>query len=151
MSPAMERQYATRPPDLTCYIVYLLYLSTSFLWWQVVAGIIGVTSSTALRSNSRCPSRHREGARHVYNTPVRRALSSLHPCGSGTADVHGCPRGVTMIRHPLAIWDNRVAHPGGGTPKSPPNSTGCAACPSLLFSPLGNGFSTPDARWKRLI
>src|SRR4029453_17283127 len=101
MSPAMERQYATRPPDLTCYIVYLRYLSTSFLWWQVVAGIIGVTSSTALRSNSRCPSRHSEGARHVYNTPIRRALSSLHPCGSVTADVHGCPRGVTLIRHPI--------------------------------------------------
>ena len=39
----------------------LLYLSTSFLWWQVVTGIIGVTSSTALRMNSRCTWQQREG------------------------------------------------------------------------------------------
>jgi len=32
----------------------LLYFSTQFLWWQAVAGIIGVTTSTALRVNSRC-------------------------------------------------------------------------------------------------
>src|SRR5437867_1180920 len=39
----------------------LLYLSTSFLWWQAVASIIGVKSSHALRSHSRCTWRHREG------------------------------------------------------------------------------------------
>jgi len=32
----------------------LLYLSTSFLWWQAVAGIIGGKSSNALRINSWC-------------------------------------------------------------------------------------------------
>src|SRR3989442_7035158 len=37
-----------------CQPLDLLYLSTSFLWLQAVAGMIGVTSSTALRSNSRC-------------------------------------------------------------------------------------------------
>jgi hypothetical protein len=67
----------------------LLYLSTSFLWWQTVVEIIGVKSSHALRSNSRCTWRHSEDSRNVYNTAIRRALSSLHPCGSVTADVHG--------------------------------------------------------------
>src|SRR5712691_1995553 len=127
--------------------INLLYLSTLFLWWQAVAGMIGVTSSHALRMNSRCTWRHREDSRNVYNTAIRRALSPLRPCGSVTADVHGCPRGVAPIRHPLAIRYNPVAHMGGDTTQSPPNSTGCAARPSLLFSPPGNGFSTLDARW----
>ena len=34
--------------------VHLLYLSTSFLWWQAVAGIVGITSRTALRMHLRC-------------------------------------------------------------------------------------------------
>ena len=67
----------------------LLYLSTSLLWWQAVAGIIGVTSSNALRSNSRCTWRPREGSRNVYNTASCRARSPLRPCGSVIADVHG--------------------------------------------------------------
>src|SRR5262249_42485819 len=41
----------------------LVYLSTSFLWWQGVAGIIGSKSSPALRMNSRCTWRPREGSR----------------------------------------------------------------------------------------
>ena len=64
------------------YIVRLnlLYLSTSFLWWQAVAGMIGLKSSNALRSNSPCTWRHREGSRNVYHTAIRRALSPLRPC-----------------------------------------------------------------------
>src|SRR5205823_14153739 len=82
----------------------LLYLSTSFLRWQAVAGIIGVTPSHALHMHSRGTGRHREGA-----------LSPLCPCGSVTVDVHGCPRGVIPIRHPIALRDNPVAHTGGAT------------------------------------
>src|SRR2546423_781765 len=67
----------------------LLYLSTQFLWWQAVAAIVGVTSRTTLRNNSRCTWRHSEGARHGDHTAIRHALSPLRPCGSGTADVHG--------------------------------------------------------------
>ena len=133
------------------YNINLLYLSTSFLWWQAVAGIIGVESSHALRINAWCTGRHREGARNVYNTAIRHALSPLRPCGSVTADVHGCARRVAPSRHPIAIRDTPVAHTGGETPQSSHNATGCAACPSLLFSPPGHGFPTLDARWKLLI
>ena len=90
----------------------LLYLSTQFLWWQAVVGIIGVTSSTALRSNSRCTWRHREGSRNVHNTAIRRALSPVHPCGSVTAGVHGYPRGVAPLRHHTARRDTPVAPHG---------------------------------------
>src|SRR6266702_7140707 len=110
-----------------------------------------VTSSHALHMHAWCPWRHREGARNVYNTAIRRACSPVRPYGSITADVHGCPRGVAPIRHPIAIRNNPVAHTGGETTLSPHNSTGCAACPSLLFSPPGHGFSTLAARWKLLI
>jgi len=91
------------------------------------------------------------GARNVDNTAIRRALSPLRPGGSGTAEVHGCPRGVAPIRHPLAIKDTSVAHTGEETTQSPHHATAWAAHPSLLFSPPGNGFSTLDARWKPLI
>jgi hypothetical protein len=38
---------------IICYVILdLLYLSTSFLWWQAVAGIIRVKLSAALRINS---------------------------------------------------------------------------------------------------
>src|SRR5207302_10445556 len=120
----------------------------SFLWWQAVAGTLGGTSRNALRMHSRCTGRHREGARNVYNTAIRRALSPLRPGGSVTAAVYGCPRGVAPLRPPLAIWDTPGAHTGGATAPSPHHSTGCAARPSLLFSPPGHGFSTLDARWK---
>src|SRR6266849_1120745 len=113
--------------------------------------MIGVKSSNALRIISRCTWRHREGARNVYNTAIRRALSPLRPCGSVTADVHGCPRGVAPIRPPIAIRDNPVAHTGGETTQSPHHSTGCDARPSILFSPPSHGFSTLDTRWKLLI
>src|SRR6266851_8176065 len=123
----------------------------NFCGGKQLCGIIGVKSSTALRMNSRCTWRHREDSRNVDNTAIRRALSPLRPCGSVTADVHGCPRGVVPLRHPLAIRGNPVAHTEGETTQSPHHSTGCAARPSLLFSPPGNGFSTLAARWKLLI
>jgi hypothetical protein len=87
----------------------LLYLSTSFLWWQTVASIIGGKSSNALRMHSRCPWRHREGARNVYNTAIRRAPSPLRPCGSATADGHGCPPRRCTDQAP----SRAQGHPGG--------------------------------------
>src|SRR5215813_13914785 len=111
----------------------------------------GVKSSHALRINSRCPWRHKEGARNVDNTAIRRAFSALRPCGSVPADVHGYPRGVAPRRHPIALRDNPMAHTGGETTPSPHHATGCAAHPSTFFSPPDNGFSTLDARCKPLI
>jgi hypothetical protein len=58
--------------------------------------IMGVKSRHTLRINSRCPWRHREGVRNVYNTAIRRALSPSHPCGRVTVGVHGEPRGVVL-------------------------------------------------------
>src|SRR5215471_18937765 len=61
--PAQGAAYAAADPertqktgDFSTPTVYLLYLSTLFLWLQAVAGIIGVTSSNALRRNSHIPS-----------------------------------------------------------------------------------------------
>ena len=85
-----NRSWGCSPP-LMQRTVYLLYLSTSFLWWQAVADIIGAKSSTRLRNNSRGTWRYRAGSRHVYNTAIRRALSPWRPCGSGTADVQAAP------------------------------------------------------------
>src|SRR4029450_10755467 len=51
----------------------------------------------------------------------------------------------------MAIRDTLMAHTGGETIPSPHHSTGCAACPSFLFSPPGQGCSTLAARWKRLV
>ncbi len=79
----------------------------------------GGTSRTALRMQSRCPWRHREGSRNVHNTAIRHALSPSRLGGSVTADVHGCPRGVAPLRHPLASRNNPVAHTGGATTPSP--------------------------------
>src|SRR5947209_1607911 len=86
----------------------LLYLSTSCLWWQAVASTLGGTSRNALRMNSRCTGRHREGSRNVDNTAIRRALSPLCPCGRVTAVVHGYPRGVAPLRHHTASRDTPV-------------------------------------------
>src|SRR6266568_8314398 len=50
-----------------------------------------------------------ERARETYtNTASRRAISPSRPCGSVTAGVHGCPRGVVPIRRHIAISDNSV-------------------------------------------
>ena len=85
--------------------VNLLYVSTSLLRWQAVAGRIGVQSSHAWRSNARRPWRHRAGARHGHHTALHRALSPLHPCGSVTVGVHGCPHGVVPLRPHTARRD----------------------------------------------
>jgi hypothetical protein len=70
--------------------INLLYLSTSLLWWQAVAGIRWVTSSNTLRNNARGTWRPREGARNVYHTALRRAFSLLHR--AGTLSRSGTPR-----------------------------------------------------------
>ncbi len=103
--------------------------------------MIEVQSRHALRIYARCTGRPSEGPRNGYHTAIRRALSPWRPCGSVPADDHGCPRGVAPLRHPLAIRATPVAHPG----------TGGAACPSLLFSPPGPGFSTLEARGKLML
>src|SRR5262249_42929306 len=95
-----------RPP------INLLYPSTSFLWWQAVAAMIGATSSHTLRHNARCAWRHREGSRNGDNIALRRTLSPLRPCGSGTANVHGCLRGVAPLRHHTTSRDTPVATHG---------------------------------------
>src|SRR4030095_1138061 len=130
--------YPIEPKGPTTALAF--YRTVEFIWWQAVAGIIGAKLSNALCNNSRCTWRYREGARNVYNTAIRRVLSPLRLCGSVTADVHGCPRGVAPIRRPLAIRDNPVAHTGGATTPWPHHSTGCDAHPSVLFSPPGHGF-----------
>src|SRR5215468_1428473 len=113
--------------------------------------MIGVTSSTTLRIHSRCTGRHREGARNVYPIAIHHPRSPLRSGGRVTADVHGCPRGVAPLWHPLARRDTPVAHTGGATTPSPPHASGGAAHPSRLFAPPGNGFSLLDARRKLLI
>jgi len=139
----------TQTKDLTCissqsrsginYTSYtylnLLYLSTSLLWWHAVADMIGVTSSPTLRKNARCTWRHSEGARNVSNTAIRRAFSPLRPGGRVPADVHGSPRGVAPLRHPLASRDT----PGGAHGRrNDPIASPCHGrrCPpvSLLFA-----------------
>src|SRR4029453_17455016 len=105
------------------------------VYYQAVADIIGVTSSNTLRSNSRCTWRHSEGSRHVYNTAIRRAFSLLRPCGSVTADVHGCPRGVAPLQAP----SRDQGHPGGAHGRrNDPLASPCHGmrCPlvSLLFA-----------------
>src|SRR5215471_7894548 len=139
----------SRPGGAYCFgdvLIHLLYLSTSFLWWQAVADIIGGKASTTLRNNAQCTWRPSEGSRNVYNPTIRGAFSPLRPCGSVTADIHGCPRGVAPLRHPLAIRDSPVVHTGGATPQSPHHATECDAHPSVLFSPPGYGFSRLDVR-----
>ena len=55
-------------------LLHLLYLSMLFLWWQAVTGILGVTSSHALRMHSRCTWPHRAGrAKHRQHRHPPRA------------------------------------------------------------------------------
>ena len=131
--------------------VGLLYLSTEILWRQAVAGIIGIKSSHAMRINSWCMWRHREGPaqRTQHRHPPR--AQPLRPCRSVTADVHDCPPRRGTDQAPYRIRDIPVAHTGGAMTQSPHHATGCDARPSLLFLPPGHGFSTLDARWKPLI
>jgi hypothetical protein len=86
-----EQTFPSPQPFVEAFRLDLLYLSMSFLWWQAVAEIIGVTASTALRMHSRCTWRPREGSRNVHHTAIRRALSPSRPCGSVTAGAHADP------------------------------------------------------------
>jgi hypothetical protein len=47
-----------------------------------------------------------ERARNVDHTAIRRAPSPVRPGGSGTAEVHGCPRGVAPLRHHTVSRDS---------------------------------------------
>jgi hypothetical protein len=147
--PSMPSRHTARlrtsglPPSFSrSPVLYLLYLSTSFLWWQVVVGLIGGISSNALRNNSRCRWRHRAGARNVDNTAICRAFSPLRPCGSVPAAVHGCPRGVALLRPSSALRDTPMARPGGATTPSPPHATGGAAHLPRLCLPPDPGLAT---------
>src|SRR6516165_2968986 len=131
--------------------LYLLYLSTSLLWWQVVAAIIEGKSSHTLRNNARCTWRHREGARNVYNTAIRRAFSSVCPCASSPADIHGCPRGVAPFRPPLTRRDTSMGHTGGAMTPSLHHASGCDTRSSLLFSPPHYGLPERHDRWNLLL
>jgi hypothetical protein len=129
----------------------LLYLSTSCLWWQAVAGRTGVQSSHALRMNARRTWRHREGWRNVHNSAIRRARSPSRPCGRVTAGVHGCPRGGAPLRHPTASRDAPVA--AHGRRKTPSLHIPRAAMPGRLSSFRLLAMASPprDARRKLLI
>src|SRR5215813_9134563 len=126
----------------------LVATQPSLLWWQAGAAIIEGRSSHTLRNNSRGTGRHSEGARSVYHTAIRHAFSPWRPCGSSTADVHDCPRGVASLRHPLALKDTLGAHTGEAMTPSSHHATRCVAHPAIRFSPPGHGFPTLDARWK---
>src|SRR5215831_12185748 len=72
----------------------------------------GVQSSHVLRRHARRTWRPREGARHVHNTAIRRALGPSHPCARVTAGVHDGPRGVAPLRRPTMRRDTSVAAHG---------------------------------------
>jgi len=105
-----------------CFVpscVDLLYFSPSFLWWQGVAGILGVTSRHALRMNSRGTWRHREGARKVHNPTLRRALTPSQHAGGSRPVSTAAPE----------AWHRCGATPRAGTPRRP--YTGGATTQSL--------------------
>src|SRR2546430_3445028 len=97
--------------------INLLYLSTSLLWWQAVAAIIGVTLSNTLRNNARCTWRPREGSRNVHHAAIRHAISPLRPGVSVTADVHGLPPRRGTDQAP----SRDLGHPGHTREKKRPN------------------------------
>jgi hypothetical protein len=45
----------------------------------------------------------------IVRTAIRRALGPLRLCGSVTAAVRGCPRGVAPVRPSRALRDNPMA------------------------------------------
>ena len=106
-------------PNKKCFISFQIpfYIPTcmsrrNFFGGKPLRVYEGVKSSHALRSNSRRTWRPREGARNVYNTAIRRALSPWHPCARVTAGVYGRLRGVAPLRHHIATRDNPVAAHG---------------------------------------
>src|SRR6266436_4610539 len=113
--------------------LYLLYLSTSFLWWQAVAGIIGVKSSNALRINLRCTWQPREG-RETSTTPPSAARSArcAHAGASlqtSTADPEGWHRSGTLSRSGTTRWRTREEK------HFPSNFAGGAKRPHRLIIP----------------
>src|SRR5262249_34963613 len=86
-----------RGNHLRIHHIYLLYLSTSFLWWQAVVDIIGVTSSTTLRNNSRCTGRP-ERACAMSTTPPSAARAARCTAQAPARD-HGHPGGAHEKRH----------------------------------------------------
>jgi hypothetical protein len=79
----------------------LLYVSTSFLWWQAVVGIIGVKSSNSLRMNWRSTGRHMESLRNVHNTVICCTLSPSYPLRQHQGRrLRLTPRGFTVQAPP---------------------------------------------------
>ena len=152
--PARGRCKVTQQPE---EVAYIPKPTVSLDVVSLVAnsyGYYSLKSSNALRSNSRCTRRRREGARERYTTPPSAARSArgAHAGASlqtSTAD----RRGVAPIRHPLASRDTPVAHTGEETTPSPHQATRCAAHPSIRFSPPGNDFSgivSDSSFWQEL-
>jgi len=135
----------------------------NFFVCKKYAGIIGVKSSTALRINSRCTWRHREGSqKRIPHRPPPRAQPVAPMRERHCRRPRLTPRGGTDQAPYRAQGQPGGAH--GRRNISPRTSQevlkrphrliiprGCDARPSLLFSPPGHGFSTLDARWKLLI
>jgi hypothetical protein len=90
--------------------VNLLYVSTSLLRWQAVAGRIGVKSSHALRSNARRTWRHREGAERPPHRPP--------PCAQPVAPMRECHGGRPRLpprRGTAQAPHRKQGHPRGRT------------------------------------
>ena len=94
------------------YRIALLYVSTSCLWRQAVADTIVVTLHNALRMHSRCTGRPMEGLQNGHHTAIHSTRSPSRMCGSVTAGVYGCPRGVAPIKHHPAMKDSHVVAHG---------------------------------------
>jgi len=56
-----------------------------------------------------------EGLQNGHNTAIHNTLSPSRTCGSITAGVHGCPRGLAPIKHHPAMKDNHVVAHGRST------------------------------------
>ena len=79
--------------------------------------MIVVTSSNALRVNWRGPGRHMASLWNVHHTAIHSTRSPSRMCGSVTAGVYGCPRGVAPIKHHPAMQDSHVvAHERSNDP-----------------------------------
>jgi hypothetical protein len=92
-----------------------------------------------------------ERARETYTTPPSAARSArCVPAGASlptsTAAPEALHRSGTLSRSGTTRWRTREEK---GPIASPCRVMRC--CPSILFSPPGNGFPTLDARWKLLI
>jgi hypothetical protein len=104
-----------------------LCISTSFLWWQGVAGTRVVTSSTALRMHWRCTGRHREGLRHGHHTAINSTLRSSRMCRRRQR-AWRC-WGLCRARHLHALYEL-----GGLCRRDGPACTASATCGSAVAS-----------------